>query len=725
MADVDETEQSVEPLQVPLSPNVQLIEDEEVEYDPYDDFNYVMEPEDADDSLVPEEHYKLAELCLRTIREAGIVGDKLALQEGEESSLLTLALSELQMTATYEARGFVLGQIYEEVRRASLEGQLRRRADGQQASAKMCRVWDVLNANRDGYKIPTGSTQVRQREMFCLPAKGRKAKSATAGTIAGLTITKFDKDAELMVWCQDRLVVILLEGDTPSSQQSSGAVDQRRVLGGLVGKLRASTIKKYLRHWNLMRDWLMAVKGSPWPQDPITLVDFLHVLEEEPCSPTVPQAWFQSVSWIFKCGGFEGSENLALNSMVQKTVERLTVSLGVNLRPILQAARLPCVVLASLQVYLENTSHPVFKRLHSGVLLFRAWGTLRFDDQQRIKRNTMRMVGGALHTYLSSSKTSGPGKRMRQLPVAISEKADLLETRWLANWLELLQEHLPLDRDYLMDQATSDYHRTIDKELKYVQSASLTRQVVSELKVPILSEGKWVESDFVIMPVELLGFFTEHGPRSVVPSVAVVIEPDKTKRDMVGRWCPSGSDDYARTHRAVVIEIQNKVAHTLKSFGRTNVLSEDDVVERARRFLIERRNLDEPSAKSICNIFKETLDSFSQHLARVTQECLTLDNLPLSSFVSPLPVQITTLEKSLKRTRGKVTRVGSFMITFDRNHRKACLHRIDGGCFWARVELNDVEIYSEVDPSMYHKRCKFCFKVAGEVHYSESSSDSE
>ena len=286
---------------------------------------------------------------------------------------------------------------------------------------------------------------------------------------------------------------------------------------------------------------------------------------------------------------------------------------------------------------------------------------------------------------------------MRQLPVAVTEKADLLGNNWLASWLELLQKHLPLDREYLLDHCTNDFGKTVDRELKYVQSAALTRLVTSELKVPILAEGKWVESEFVILPIELLGFFTEHGPRSVVPSIAVVVEPDKTKRDMVGRWCPSGSDDYTRTHRAVVVEIQTKVAEALKGLGSVNKICEDDIVERARRFLVERRGLDEPMAKSVCNVFKETIDSFALHLARVTQQIHVQESLPLSSLLSPQPVQIATLEKSLKRNRGKVVREGSFMITYYRSRKKACLHRINGGCFWARTELNDVEIYSQVD----------------------------
>ena len=548
--------------------------------------------------------------------------------------------------------------------------------------------------------------------------------ASPAGLHVGVVFTKAERDAEKMAWCQERLVVILIEGETPSSVMAADSADQRRTLAGLVGKTRLSTARKYLRYWDQMRDWLIAVKGNPWPVDASVLVDYLHVLEDGPCCPTKPQAWHQSVCWVFKCGGYEGAENPALQQLVLKTVDRMTVTLGTNLKPILQAARLPCVVLASLQLFVTDERRPVFKRIHAGSLLFRAWATLRFDDQQKIRRNSMRMTAGILNTTLMSSKTSGPGKRMKQLPVAVTDKADLLGNGWLSAWLALLQEHLPLDRDYLLDKPSADYLKTTDKELRYTQSAAMTRVIIAELGVPVLTEGTWTESSFKIMPMELLGFFTEHGPRAVVPSAAVGLEDDKSKRDMVGRWCPSGSDDYARTHRAIVVGIQTKVVEAMKRSSAACPLHEEDVIERAFRFLTERRKLDVITAQSVCNVWRETLDSFSNHLAGVTLEN-EVENNPLSTFVPHVPVQILPLEQRLRKERAKVTRVGTYMITFNRTRRKACLHKVERGCYWAKTELNDVELYSKVDPSMYDTRCKFCFRKPEGDRESDTSSDSD
>ena len=88
-----------------------------------------------------------------------------------------------------------------------------------------------------------------------------------------------------------------------------------------------------------------------------------------------------------------------------------------------------------------------------------------------------------------------------------------------------------------------------------------------ELRVPVYADGGWKAGDKRAIPTSLESLFTEHSGRNMVPSVAVYVEDDKSKRDCLGRWRPTGSDDYTRTYRSVVTQIQLKVASTLRSGG--------------------------------------------------------------------------------------------------------------------------------------------------------------
>ena len=62
---------------------------------------------------------------------------------------------------------------------------------------------------------------------------------------------------------------------------------------------------------------------------------------------------------------------------------------------------------------------------------------------------------GRLVTTLRRTKTSGPNRRVRELPVAISEHAFFVKGAWLKEGFDLLQ-HASYKRDYLMPRLKSD-----------------------------------------------------------------------------------------------------------------------------------------------------------------------------------------------------------------------------------------------------------------------------
>ena len=207
------------------------------------------------------------------------------------------------------------------------------------------------------------------------------------------------------------------------------------------------------------------------------------------------------------------------------------------------AARYSTLVLAAMEVYISNPSHPPFKRLHCGYMLLKSWGSLRYDDVQRIRRHMLRPVGSMIQTELLSSKTSGPGRRVKQLPMAISFGAQLLGLDWLKTFMHLLNAHLPAKQEFLMEACTNDFQRSTGRELRYYQAAALSKVIVEELRTPIKVLGIWTESDEPAAHGALIELFSEHSGRSVVPSLSLFVEEDKSKRDMVGRWRPSGADD--------------------------------------------------------------------------------------------------------------------------------------------------------------------------------------
>ena len=670
---------------------------------------------------IPPSYEQLTGQVLDLLRSHGLSGTRLALQAGSESEMLTQALVELQVQASFEARGYVLQGIYKAVERAEVEGRISKRARGDQANSTLARVLDVVNyqsRTSEAVSAVTGSLGWK----YPLRGKRRAGPLSSAGTAGQLS--KVERDSELLKRSQALLVFYMLEASVPSALLASGSSDQRRALADLIGKTRGSTAAGYLKRWTTMREWLVSTGQDPWPSTPGPLLDYIHMLADEPCRPTVPQAWLQSVQFLYKLGGFRGDNNPSTSMIVLKAVDKLTTDLGQFVQPILQAARYPVVVLAALEVYVVKSTAPPFKRIQAGSMLLKSWATLRFDDVQHLKRGSLRRVGNVVQSTLLSSKTSGPGKRIKQLPVVIANKAELLDLGWLSVFLKLVDLHMPDEQDWLLDQCTADFTSSLKKELRYSQSSALSKMVISELRVPVFVDGKWEEGTKLAVPPELFDLFTEHSGRCVIPSLCLWVEEDKSKRDMVGRWRPSGADDYARTFRFVIGNMQCKIADALKAGEGAGKMAEADIVDRAGRFLRERKLAPEETIGEVCTAWDSVLLSFARYLGQ--HSTASPEPVPLASFPAFPIVPITSgLDEEIKRGRTRVVRHSKYLVSQSRNKKVSRLHLASGGCYWANSEIRDCTLYEDIEPSLYNARCKFCFPepIASTKGASDSSSE--
>ena len=669
-------------------------------------------------------HEVLATAVLACISSAGLTGSRLALQDGYESELLTQALAEMKTTASYEARGFVLQRIDAAIQRAVSEDPLHKRAKMLGHSLGARRAWDVIDATLTGGKSSSSISTAPLPRQLLLPCKGRRFLSGSCSVPVLTDGERSAKDLLRMEQCQTRLVELLMETETPSTILARTTTNPMRALGNLVGKMRPSTMEGYLKRWYALRAWLITGFGIVWAVTVNPLLDYFSMLQDQPCRPSTPQSVYQALIWMYRIAGYGGADNPIENPLLVKAIERLTVHVGSNALVVFQAVRFPIVVLAALELMVTSVCYPKMLRIQAGSLLFRAWGTLRLDDLQRMRRRTIRLVGSMVQTDLLSTKTSGPGKRVKQLPVAISLEGDLLGLHWLVTFLDLIQTHLPRDTDYLLETSTQDLERATGKMLTYAQSSARTRRALEELRVPIHTNQGWVMSANKVLPQELLTMFTEHGPRSVMPSVAIVVEQDKDKRDMLGRWRPTASDEYSRTHREVVCGIQRKVAHSMRQVSGAVSVTEADIVDRTKRFLLERRGLSEVQASEVCTVWNSTLTDFSAHLAFVTRKQEAAEDVMLSSLLHvPMP-NIVPVAESYQKARAKVCRQEQFLVCYNRAETVARLHLAAKGCYWARLELLNSQSFDVVDETMYNRRCRFCFPDLPKEDSGSSGEDS-
>ena len=669
-----------------------------------DEYDLVSEDLSDDEGFGPPKQIAdLLNAVWSVLDKFGFKGQRLALQSGEESELLTQVLHEMDVKVSPQIRGQILHHLYKAVERAERELPLSKRARGDSAPLLWQRAWEA-----EVYVEPKHEHGMdpETEEVVPVPMRGMRGRRSVEVSTEPHEVRRRKEDED-MALVQGELAELLTEGQAPVLEQLRMSSDPRRALLGIMGKTRLATAKKYLRYWNMFRGWLIIERGYPWPKTAADLVDYIFVLKDKPCRPTVPQVWYQAVCWMFRKAGLEGEDWLVGKSSVIENLAQILADLARGQAPTSQAARYPIVVLAALEVYIANPSQPPLKRILAGSMLFRSWGTLRLDDLQHMQRSTLRQMGGLVITELGCTKTTGPGKRVRQLPVAVSEEAQLLPLAWLAEFLSLIQEFLPKDRDYLLDEPTKDCRGTTDRRLTHPQATALCKRIISELRVPILKGSRWVAGEERVVPPLLEDLFSQHSGRAVLPSMSIHVEGDKSKRDCLGRWKPSASDDYVRTYRSVVAAIQVKTAKAVQS-GNPDVTKEHDIIDRAARHLRERKKLSEEEISKVCGEWTKTMEAFTVYLTQKWGESIEVDSTPLNLLAEASLAKIKPLNDSV-RTRNRIARGERYLIAYSRNKRIARLHRTVKGCYWAGVEIKDVWVGDSVDPTMYNRRCKFCW----------------
>ena len=88
--------------------------------------------------------------------------------------------------------------------------------------------------------------------------------------------------------------------------------------------------------------------------------------------------------------------------------------------------------------------------------LIKVWALLRWSDVQAIIPTELRLIEGRLSTVLRQTKTSGPTKQAKELPVCVREKAFFARPAWLKVGFELLKSYVCYPRDYLIPKLKSN-----------------------------------------------------------------------------------------------------------------------------------------------------------------------------------------------------------------------------------------------------------------------------
>ena len=173
-----------------------------------------------------------------------------------------------------------------------------------------------------------------------------------------------------------------------------------------------------------------------------------------------------------------------------------------------------------------------------------------------------------------------------------------LGDRW-AHWLPIgfrLWQSLGQGfvRDYFLPLPTPDLSGFREAPASYSDSLRMTRIVLRELHLPIPAQGQgsaviWTFGDLPLLPPEAALFWSEHGDRALLATWAATFSYSRDVRDRLGRWSVTGSEEYVRDSRTIVLKTQTELAAKVRNAkGLYDACGERELLGKFKEHLLAR-----------------------------------------------------------------------------------------------------------------------------------------
>ncbi len=480
----------------------------------------------------------------------------------------------------------------------------------------------------------------------------------------------------------------------------------------LAGKTRTSTLRRYVKVWQDWQSWKKGAWGESVKVHPSIFCEYLFTRFDEPCGRTIPGLIVKAVYWFEKIACFDVDNRVADNRMVGQIRDYIVERLSREGPPPRRAPRYPAILIEALEAAVLDDASVLGMRILAWAKLIKVWGSLRFDDLQKINPERLSFRGGRLTTTLRITKTSGPGKRVQELPVCISEHAYIWDGSWLKSGFDLLKEAADFERDYLIPRFSEDWSQLRKRCASYSDMAAYSCSLRKALRSQVTLDA--------LLPDELSSFWTEHSERATLPTGLAMLEVPKTDRDLVGRWKPDASDSYVRSYNGLVAKLQQRFSVVLRKQDRSTLLDEIDIVESAESWLNARKTeISFSERDKMVEDLRESLGEFvEKEEAFIEEHILDIsDDTRIIDLMDNKPDKTDTLKISADRKQG--------YIVVHNTGRCKRLHKIEGGCWMARSRhfKSSEEFETLPEESAYTHVCKVCWpSTTGDDDSSDESS---
>ena len=158
----------------------------------------------------------------------------------------------------------------------------------------------------------------------------------------------------------------------------------------LAGRTRYNTLKQYIKVWRFFFQWVSSVRGAGVYPEVGDLVEYLFSRYEEPCGPTVPPLVVKAVTWMGKIACLDPRRKIGESQVVASVRDYIVEMLSKDKPPTKRAPRYPVVYIDAFEHMVEDETRRLGYRVVAWIKLVKIWGSLRWDDLQKINPRELK-----------------------------------------------------------------------------------------------------------------------------------------------------------------------------------------------------------------------------------------------------------------------------------------------------------------------------------------------
>ena len=407
------------------------------------------------------------------------------------------------------------------------------------------------------------------------------SKSTFRCKLANPTATKQELETAARTYWLKMLVSFVVEAKLPLCDLADKTSDPQGTLERAFGNRRMRTLRSRARAWKKVSDWMVMFKGYSYPAHVSDMLDYAIFLQQEGAPRGRLDDVCAALSVIEDAGQVPVEQRFSTHRLWLQSMKAYMAELDAQAKPIRRTPPVTVAMVLALEFMAVDEDAVYYARAIAWVVLVCIWACMRLSDLEGLVPGKISLSSRGLKGFLTRTKTTGPGKRVKEVPIFIARNVSLSGADWMKTGWQIWDSFGQFNRDYFVFAAKSDMTGPITKFASVEKIASYVRLVFSMLKRPSKQRfAGWRCKNEQLLNEDGVMFWSGHSMRHFLPSVAASIQIGKDQRDYLGRWRVGlhQSADYVHTSRQIVCNIQIEVSKAIctgePSFDESELLKE-------------------------------------------------------------------------------------------------------------------------------------------------------